>query len=182
MLIAGVDVLMFVDSGASLNVTRVETMNNIVAEAKWPVQKLTSSSAPIMMAFAAERPLKCTYAIRTRIAAAENPEKKILTEFYAIDRADQDLLSYQTAANLNVILISYNNVHKALSAMKDSNLSEETQKPIANGPDTMKVFKVIGRPKLVRDESVEPFPKYPGFKLKLKFDQNIPPRFKNFDI
>lgn len=161
-IISGSIVEMFIDSGAGRNLLTFEDFRTVATSSKTSgneVQILATETAPLMMAFASDRPLKVIAAMRAEIAPSEAPDEKMTSEFYCILKAKQNLLSYDTGMSLGVLRVGY----------------EECRQ-------NTNILKVYSRSRLTMPDKFNTFPKFPGFQLTLEVDQNVAPKCRNFDI
>lgn len=164
-IIAGVEKKMFIDSGCFANLFKMSSFLEI-SERAGPglVKIIASSTAPKMMPFASNKPLKVLAAMRTEISPIENQDIRVMTNFYSIDAAQIDLLSHDTAVELKVLKVGYDECNPQPSQ------------------EIMNVLKVSRAVTLEPLAGAEEFPKFKGFQLKLEVDKSVAPRCQCFEI
>lgn len=150
---------MCTDSGAGPNILTESAMAKIK---KLEHSNLSPSSFPQLFAFANDKPLVVTSAIRARVFVKDHPEHKLVANFFAVENATECIMGEDTAIALGTLLVG----KAALRATKSK----------------VSCISHIPEPLLADDEKITPYPSMPGVKLRLEIDNSIAPKFRNFFI
>lgn len=123
---------------------------------------------PELFTYSNEEPLKIVGALRAKICSKNNPNKKIIANFYAVDGATVSLIGFNTAKKLGVLMVG----DDAIQAMKARTID------VADVRHEVMYNNQIWN----SNEVVTPYPTIPGAELRLDIDYSIPPKFRNFSI
>lgn len=161
--IGGVEKELFIDSGnIAATIMRVDDFNDVMTKTMSKPSKVATASAPRMIAFASQTPLKVVSAMRIDIAAVQAPEVKVMTEVYAVDKASANLLQHDVAVQLKVLRVGF------------EECASEAAMVHAVFEDNVNGLNI--------DWSTPEFPAYPDFMFRLMIKDDPKPRCQWFQM